>query len=815
MKIRLINFRCYEDRTFEFGDSEINLISAPSGVGKSTILMGIYFALYGSIRNVISKGKKSCRVELEYEDIKIVRDSGKDKVIVNELYEGTVAQKIINERFGEAFDVTGYISQDISDSFIKKKPVDKLEFLEQFAFKDVNLNEVRKRNKTITDQRKETLNKTIGQLESALDFFKDLEEPIKVDYPFKKSKHDYVVLVKNENVKLKKCDRSIKDTRNEIEKVQTELNDLRILKTNLNNKDGNIVSLTKRIEKLEIEESNIVYTGDESLKKYKDILDTMLSHKVLITLEEKLENDLNKLEEMKKVEIEKLEKDLETINTTLWKEYTEEELKGVINDTKSSLKDAKHISFLTKQLKDCYVDEVELEKNKKTLEECVRDLKNKNKLLEDIRIRKLIYECPSCNSQLRFKENKLYISVDSPNISDNDKDSIEKDISSYKKRIKYLEDVISTDENKIKRDHKLKIEIENITSNYEEDLNDETLEEDLEYLENYYKAELAKEKQKKNIQNSLTNNVLSSSYKITEIETIKLQAKIEKIKDKISDIELGQLNLHNEEELRNLIIQEEKFMESLERIKESKYKIDSEKDKILGEIEELKGKYLKKYTEIKDEILLEKLIEENKTIIEEKEKKKKDTLLTIEKIKKYEEYINAKTQYDSWEDKIKFLKAKETEDRLRYSAYLILKEKIKEAESIAIINIVDSINMHAQIYLDSFFVDNPIIVRLLPFKETEASTKPQINIKIDYKEMECDLSSLSGGEESRVILAFTLALAEMFNTPFLMLDESTASLDQDTTTLIFDSIKENFKDKMVIIIAHQVVEGVFDRILKL
>ena len=81
--------------------------------------------------------------------------------------------------------------------------------------------------------------------------------------------------------------------------------------------------------------------------------------------------------------------------------------------------------------------------------------------------------------------------------------------------------------------------------------------------------------------------------------------------------------------------------------------------------------------------------------------------------------------------------------------------------------------------------------------------------------MECDLNMLSGGELSRVVLAFTLALGEMFNTPMLLLDESTASLDQEATTVVFDAIKENFKGKMVLIIAHQVIQGVFDKIIKL
>jgi ABC-type transport system involved in cytochrome bd biosynthesis fused ATPase/permease subunit len=131
------------------------------------------------------------------------------------------------------------------------------------------------------------------------------------------------------------------------------------------------------------------------------------------------------------------------------------------------------------------------------------------------------------------------------------------------------------------------------------------------------------------------------------------------------------------------------------------------------------------------------------------------------------------------------------------------------------VNIVDNINLHSQNYLDNFFPDNPITVNLSCFKETKKNSKPQINIEISYKGMDCDINSLSGGETSRVILAFTLALAEMFNTPLLMLDECTASLDSESTSIVFDTIKENFRNKSVLVVAHQCTEGIFDKIIKL
>jgi len=104
---------------------------------------------------------------------------------------------------------------------------------------------------------------------------------------------------------------------------------------------------------------------------------------------------------------------------------------------------------------------------------------------------------------------------------------------------------------------------------------------------------------------------------------------------------------------------------------------------------------------------------------------------------------------------------------------------------------------------------------LKPFKTDKKGTKPCINLEIEYKGMECDLTMLSGGELSRVVLAYTLALAEIFNTPLLLLDECTASLDQDMTGIVFDGIRENFNGKLTLIIAHQVISGTFDKVVLL
>ena len=184
----------------------------------------------------------------------------------------------------------------------------------------------------------------------------------------------------------------------------------------------------------------------------------------------------------------------------------------------------------------------------------------------------------------------------------------------------------------------------------------------------------------------------------------------------------------------------------------------------------------------------------------------------IEKWKKYQ--VELKTR-KGWKDRIANLEEKEKDSHCKYSSAVDLKEKILEAESIAMMSVLESINTHARIYLDSFFTEDPVFVQLQSFRQTKKSTKPKVNISIEYKGMECTASMLSGGELARVILAYTLALAEMFNTPLLLLDECTANLDQNMTGKVFSAIRRNFHGKLVIIIAHQIVEGTFDTVVNL
>lgn len=140
-----------------------------------------------------------------------------------------------------------------------------------------------------------------------------------------------------------------------------------------------------------------------------------------------------------------------------------------------------------------------------------------------------------------------------------------------------------------------------------------------------------------------------------------------------------------------------------------------------------------------------------------------------------------------------------------YPRAIKLQEIIKTAEKMAVREVIEEINLHAQMYLDSFLDDMNVMLVFDGVKLT---------VDVLQDGHDSDLQNLSGGELARVILAFTIALAEINNVNLLLLDECVASLDQESTGQVIDTIKANFKGT-VICIAHQTTTGVFDHVLEL
>lgn len=171
-----------------------------------------------------------------------------------------------------------------------------------------------------------------------------------------------------------------------------------------------------------------------------------------------------------------------------------------------------------------------------------------------------------------------------------------------------------------------------------------------------------------------------------------------------------------------------------------------------------------------------------------------------EEVNKYQKYLELKKDMET-----ALLCEKEAENR--YNASLLYRSKILEAESMAMESVIDAFNSHLKTYLDQFF-DEPITVMLTLSPDDKKVNKYQLQLCISYKGMDCDIGTLSGGEGNRVVVASTLAMCEIVNSPLIMLDESVNNLDATTAANVIQ-VLNNMTERTVLLISHQAVTGIF------
>ena len=827
MKIRLVNFLCYIDSTFDFNTEGLTLISGSSGVGKSSILKGIFFVLFGEGNKVQHYGKTSCSVELEFEDMKIIRTKRPNHLVINDIYEDAAAQEIINKKFGVTFKTSGYIQQNNLSSFILLSPIDKLAFLEKFSFQDIDLGKMKGRCKKVISETHDELLSTTAQLDMSTKILAEIDIGVVVDFPILGTKEkklndkNRIIAIKNENTKYKNTTTLLAKLFKNKQKYHEKLVDLKIFIGIYNSTKESIDNINNKLKKNSIEEEGILYIGDEKLDLLLIYLQQIINGKELENLRLVYDDNTKKLLEMKQVEMKNYINDLSIITENLWKEYNKNELKNTLDELKLCMSDGETIIKLQIRLEKIDVTEKTLINEKSLLETHKLTLDNLIILTKQNKL----YNCPECKAKLHLVDEKLILS--NSYIEDMSKDEIDIKIDSITDIISILEKNINTTEKKLNIKLQLEHEIKIITDQYEEIPDISSIKEDIIYLQQYQITQVENEKRAKDLQNYIDNKIFSNSCNNFQKDTEKLFKKIEFLGGSTTD------QVYNEEELRNNIFDQKQNKHNIERLKLSNSELINEKEGYLVVIQTKQKEFIQKFSS--DNYLLTELESSEEELNFENMKVEIENILTkidikicrlesensvyknnIELIEKWQQWYTEKKKYDEWSEKCIKLKEKEKEDRYKYSAAMTMKNKILEAESIAIGNVIDTINLHAREYLDCFFPDHPIAVQLQAFKENKkTAAKPCINVIIEYKGMECDINMLSGGELARIVLAYTLALSEIFNTPILLLDECTASLDQELTNIVFDGIRENFKGKLVLIIAHQIIMGTFDKIITL
>ena len=597
MKITLKNFRCYENSTFDFGEQGLALLSGGSGSGKTTILIGIYFALFGTGTKLAMYGKTSCSVTLKFNGMTIIRTKRPNRVVVNTSeneYEDDAAQSIINKKFGDSFRTTGYISQNARDSFILMSPIEKLGFLEKFAFHDVNLVQIKKNCKDLIKERNESLLKVTSQLEIASLMIQEMEKPETVEFPFKCSVKNREQATKNEIIKHKNTLTLIKRHRKKIIMLQKELHSLQVLNAQIQSKQESLDSITEKLSDMSLEESKIDYEGDEKVTDYEDQLSIIISQRELILSQDRYNDDMGRLKDMQEEESNNKIAKIKDIESSLWTEYTNTECNTSIKDYKQIIKDMEKIQDLKNNLDRYVVDEEQLITFINDLEKAKKSLETRKTLLDKLEMQQEVFQCPSCNIDIRFQENELCL-YEGEHVNENELeniDTITEEISKLKRKISSFESTIPIKQNKLERYKEMSKNISDIEGQYEEVPNLDEMKTELEYIRSYRSSQ---EELNKQLAGLNDNNKFSSTI-ISFEKSIKQQAKKIQTMKKGNDKKYKEID---EETLRLNIIKQKHNKEKLNTMGYNINKLTREQGHFEKQLVSCKEEHIEKYKKMR------------------------------------------------------------------------------------------------------------------------------------------------------------------------------------------------------------------------
>lgn len=689
MRLKVCNFKCYadDDKEFEFNDNATTLIHGRSGVGKSTILDAINYALTGAGTKISTSGKRGhTTVELEFNGIKIIRTT-KNHVIVylknGKKLENKEAEAKLSSMFGDSS--LYYLHQDAKNAFILLSPADKKLFLEKLLLVDAIPNIETVGTDTVTkykmalmvaEERVRSMELLITKVEKPCRTIEEINKDYETRRLLNKENTEKFNIVLNQLQDIQKQEAILKETETRLSSTSKQKTELEQKLTELGSRD------------VVLKEMSVCKTLLEQIKLNKKI--RHLRHKI--------------------------KKDQKSLNDEIAKQ------RDLINASLKSMSDLESKIEETKKLRDNVI----------LYQQLVR---------EDIDT----YECPDCNANLKFENGVLVKTADKCTDS----------------RIHHLEAIRGIDTPISVLDSAIvKLECQVV----ERDKLRRSLDSDDILPELVHRV----------------NSVIKDYRDEIDILVSKVTMDTDGVDE---DVVAKQLDNCNNKNIEIIKFQDRyKYLESEER-------------DLVEKLEKMSKKSV-----TPNEILLKTQLDE---LVKKREEWQQYTFSTEKEFDHHNRYNAYMKSLDELDTKRRDL----IEAEKMHNAAIIYKTKITEARNIVLENVIDLFNNHIKFYVDQFF-DDPIIVTL------SVSEKGQkLTTNINYHGHDYDLSSMSGGERDRILLASTLAFCEIVNSPLVMLDESLRSLDIDSANDIVN-VLNGIKERTVLLISHQLVSGLFDYTLQ-
>lgn len=753
MNIELHNFKSWEYKKITIQPSQVTLLKGDSGSGKTTIFEAVEFAIYGNGFKIIRVGSKSCKVILTTNILEICRTKGPNILTIQyegNTYKDKAAQEIIYKIYGENKEGLSHMKQNSSKSFINLSPNDKFNFVSEFIPQE-NINKYKQKTKKMIQKRETNFRNAQSKVLALETILDEQPEPEYVSCP---PEYDFKKLEKI-NQKLQRCLEDIKTKKNMYnESILT---------------NDKIKHIQENINEIQIKHSSSHY--EKKMGKIKPIIQDK-TNKIELLKEQKEMKDLGK--EIHKKEViytqnkKKYEDCKNTLKDTLWVQWDKSEIKSEMEKSKQYAFEKQKLDTLQKEINNIDIqDTSSFEERLKVIDK---------ELMREV-VEGKAYSCPGCKKQLFVVDSHLV------EIQKHIDKGVYKQLKSEKKEIT----------NVIKKNEK-KIQSKVVLQKQYNELKNGLCKSDYDYktLEKYYTTQLKNESEYNKYIELLRENEIE--YNNIDKQTYEMYIKNNTIIEEDMDVISEELN-----ELK---------------LKYRSYKMEN--DTLQRNIQ-------------KKQILEDKL--KSLTFVENIEQFNIDIVLLEDKIKKYnkqkDEYHQLQIQHKDYEmykhkideftknnERYKDAVDKENHCSNELTNANILWDSIKQAESDCMKNNLRVFEQYIQKYLDEFFEKDSMKIVLHSTRKTKTGEKSHIELLLYYNGIEYTLNMFSGGEMQRLIIACNLGLNEMSNTEFILMDECTSNLDQDTTGLILNGLKKYMPHKTIIMIAHQVIDGLFDHTIE-
>lgn len=837
MILKLKNFRCYADHVFEFDDGAMTLLHGPSGRGKSTVLLAVRFALCGSADRFMTPYGKidggGCEVTLELENdkkkFKVVRTRQPNILTVHvdaRRFQGAEAQAVLNSAFG----LSAFRHGDTS-KFLDMSNLEKLDFLEKIASSDYDVKDLKTRVKIEVADIESKLAVVQGQILQTETILEIVQKPPKVENP--ETPADLVGFQLERGVEADRSD------------ALDRLKKCRLCEVAVGQLSGRIESLTK-------EAAEGASTADDAsaaeLIASKRLVDGQISNLVvesslLETAKAKFETaqdarqemDSDKYRDASIGRVRDLEAAVVKVQASIATQLAlvdlrelksiELEFDSLVDREKSDWLAAKaeieqRVSEHSRLVDGEDLAELERLRYRVAEAEAVVAGHDENAVRTQMSSAESLffknYECFDCGATITVDMNTFRVAsrdvvVGAPAVEDADPVdsllSVRSTLAGLSETMRKIESA-KTLLGAVGGLEKVEVKI--------------------------VLAKKLKKLQKK--QSKIQNFVPSAASEDLRRRAERLRLKIDpKIGAEDADVvDLDALK-DKKRDLMVALNQESckvAFKERLAASVKAGQEYDAKRHAaVVEDLKKLNDSTSELAIAVERAVVRERLLKQVGILTVEMESLTflmADNHLLENRLRLLDLYVDHQSRRDAYKmfqknlKKYKDLKSnlKGLVDRKKALeaerlTTLLFKQKVVESEHESLNFVVSLVNSHLSMFLDDFFPEefgDRIQCRL---RLDNDGRRPQVIVVVNYKGGLVDHRSLSTGEYARVGLALDLAFKEILDEKVVMLDERTANLDEDLSSIIFRKIKRSFPTKTVLVVAHQASLGCFDHSVSL